>query len=79
MERIKVTVTVRDAHLGQIETVAQKLADLGLAIEQTLPTIGVITGTVRSEQVQALRQVSEVELVAAEQSYRLPPPSSNIQ
>ena len=79
MERVKVTVTVDDSHLGQIEEVTRKLADSGMTVEQTLPTIGIITGAVQAAQVRSLQHVSGVRAVEVDRHYQLPPPDSNIQ
>lgn len=79
MSQIKVSVSVDDAHIAQIQEVARRLQAVGLAVEQTLPGIGVISGSIDSERVNSLYQIEGVQQVESERSYQLPPPESDIQ
>lgn len=79
MEKVQVTVSVDDAHLEQVEQVAEQLKTAGLDVEQTLFTIGVISGSVAPEQLDQLSQVAGVAAVEPDRSYQLPPPGTDIQ
>lgn len=73
----QITVTV--AADVDAEVVAEQLRATGMTVEQVLPAIGVITGTVAPEQRAALADVPGVLAVEPEQAFRLPPPDSEIQ
>jgi hypothetical protein len=79
MSQVNVTVAIDDAHLSTIQTVAEQLHAAGMAIQQVLPTVGVITGSIDSEQVDRLSQVEGVARVEREQTFQLRPPESDIQ
>jgi hypothetical protein len=79
MSLVTVSVAVDEAHQAQIMEVAAALQAHGMKVEQTMPTIGVITGTVDSSQINGLSQVEGVMAVEQEQGVQLPPPKSDIQ
>jgi hypothetical protein len=79
MSPITVSIAVDEAHQAQIVEVAAALQAQGLKVEQTMPTIGVITGTVDSSQINGLSQVAGVIAVEQEQGVQLPPPEADIQ
>lgn len=79
MSSVNVTVVVDDAHQAQILEVAAALQACGLTVQQTLPNIGMICGTVDTNQVGSLAEVEGVAAVELDQSIQLPPPDSNIQ
>lgn len=72
-------ITVTLAADADPELVAEQLRAAGMTVEQVLPAIGVITGTVAAETRAALAEVPGVLAVEAEQTFRLPPPDSEIQ
>jgi cation transporter-like permease len=74
-ERITVTVAA-DA---DAEVVAQQLRAAGMTVEQVLGAIGVITGTIAAETRAALADLPGVLAIEPEQTFRLPPPDSEIQ
>jgi hypothetical protein len=79
MSKVKVSVSVDDAHIEQILEVAQDLQSAGMDVEQTLPTVGVISGSIDSRDVDSLSQVEGVRHIEPERSYQLAPPDSDIQ
>lgn len=79
MPRIKVSVSVDDAHLAQILEVARRLQSAGLEIEQTLPSVGVISGSIEGDRVNSLYQITGVQQIEPERSYQLPPPDADVQ
>ena len=79
MSQIKISISVDDAHVDQILEVAEGLRSLGMTVEQMLSIVGVISGSIDSEQVNRLYQVKGVQHIEPEQGYQLPPPDSDIQ
>ena len=79
MPKVKVSVSVDDAHVNQILKVAEGLQSVGMDVEQTLPSVGVISGSIASDQVNRLYQIEGVQHIEPERSYHLAPPDSDIQ
>ena len=72
-------ITVTLAADADPEVVAEQLRAAGMTVEQVLPAVGVITGTIAAEQRAALADLPGVLAVEPEQTFRLPPPDSEIQ
>jgi cation transporter-like permease len=72
-------ITVTLSADADAEVVAEQLHAAGMTVEQILRAVGVITGTVASEQRAALADVAGVLAVEPEQAFRLEPPDSEIQ
>ena len=79
MPQLRISVCLDDEHLYKIEQVAEKLKTAGMNIEQTLSSIGIISGSVENEQLTSISQVEGVKTVEKEETYHLSPPDSNIQ
>lgn len=79
MSQVKVSVSVDNAHLPQIEQVSQQLQSSGMNVEQTLSSIGVINGSIESDKVNSLYQIEGVQNVESQQGYQLAPPNSELQ
>lgn len=79
MSIINVSIAVDEAHQAQIMEVAAALQAQGMIVEQTMPSIGVITGTVEAGQLTGLSQVEGVMAVEQGQAVQLPPPESDLQ
>ncbi|MBW4465003.1 MAG: ketohydroxyglutarate aldolase [Pegethrix bostrychoides GSE-TBD4-15B] len=79
MSRVNVSVTVDDAHQEQMMEVAAGLQAAGMQVEQTLETIGVITGSCESSQISSLSGVAGVATVERGQEVQLPPSDSPLQ
>ncbi len=79
MSRVNVSVTVDDAHQEQMMEVAVGLQAAGMQVEQTLETIGVITGSCESSQISSLSGVAGVANVERGQEVQLPPFDSPLQ
>ena len=69
-----VVVTVTDAALPTIQTVADDLAAAGMTVDQVMPVTGVITGTCPPGKKAALRKVKGVHSVEDDVQIQLPPP-----
>ena len=79
MSEVKISVCVDDAHLSQIEKISQQLKSSGMNIEQTLPNIGILSGSIQADRLNSLYQIEGVQNVEPQESYQLAPPSSEIQ
>lgn len=77
--QISVSVSVDNAHLPQIEQVSQQLQSSGMNVEQILASIGVINGSIPSDQLNSLYQIEGVQSVEPQQGYQLAPPNSELQ
>jgi hypothetical protein len=62
-----VVVTIADASLDKIDAVAKQLAAKGLKIVDVMPLTGVITGSVASDRIAKLEQVTGVASVETDQ------------
>ena len=74
-----VIVTVTDERLNDIKEVADQLVARGMRVERVLPVTGVISGSVASFQLAALREVDGVTSVEEEVTAVLPPRDSPVQ
>jgi hypothetical protein len=74
-----VTVTVRDGHLEALDEVVQGLQGRGMQVEQVLGSLGIVTGSVPEDALDALRSVEGVASVDEQLTHRVPPPDSPIQ
>lgn len=74
-----VVVTVDDDHTGRLAEVVARLQAAGMAVDETLGAVGVVTGTVDESDLAALGAVRGVGSVERSRSFRLPPPDAPIQ
>ncbi|MEO0434499.1 MAG: hypothetical protein AAF151_22680 [Cyanobacteria bacterium J06656_5] len=79
MDKIKVTISLDDAHLEQIDQVTKQLQEAGLEVKQTLSTLGIITGTIETDKQSSLSEITGVESVEIDQTIQLAPPDSAVQ
>jgi hypothetical protein len=79
MPAVRVSITVDDAHLDQLLDIAQQLQSAGLQIDQTLPRLGIIYGSIDAERIDQLHSMAGVDHVEPERTIQLPPPHSDIQ
>ena len=75
----KVTVTVDDDHLDDVEGLAEKLRAEGLEVDQVLGDVGIITGSVPSDKRESVGGVEGVAAVEDETTFQLPSPEAGIQ
>jgi hypothetical protein len=79
MSPIKISVSIHDENLSEIERISQNLQSHGVTIEQTLLSIGMITGSIEPHLVDNLYQIQGVKQVERQESYQLDPPDSDVQ
>jgi hypothetical protein len=75
----KITISVADDAIDRIDEVVAALEDGGMHVDQVLRPLGVITGSVDTQRVQALGAVSGVAAVEPQRTVQLPPPDSEVQ
>ncbi|TWF74735.1 hypothetical protein FHX44_11617 [Pseudonocardia hierapolitana] len=75
----KVTVSVTDEAVGRIDEVVAALEHGGMHVDQVLRPIGLITGSIDTQRVQALGDVAGVAAVERQRTVQLPPPDSDVQ
>jgi hypothetical protein len=75
----RVTVTVRDDQVSHIDELAERLRVAGMQVDQVLPAVGVITGSVARSGRPSIEQVPGVAAVEDETSFRLAPPDADVQ
>jgi len=78
-DRVNVSVSVDDAHLGQMDQIVARLRAAGMHVDSSLGAIGTILGHAPGDKVPALRRLPGVAAVEAERTVQLPPPDSPIQ
>lgn len=74
-----VTVTVDDAHTGEIEAVAERLRGAGMHVDAVLAAIGVITGSVDASPLASIERVEGVAAVQEQTRFQLAPPDADVQ
>ena len=65
-ESKSIIVTVADEALGQIDSLATRLAGHGMTVKRVMPVTGVIAGSVEASKFEALRGVPGVSSVEEE-------------
>ncbi len=79
MPNEQVSISVADAFLDRFADVVKRIEQAGLKVDQQLDTIGVITGSIDSDDIGKLDQVEGVAAVERSRGFQLPPPDSSIQ
>ncbi len=79
MSPIKISISIRDENLPEIEGISQNLQSHGVNIEQVLLSIGIITGSIEPHLVDGLHHIQGVKQVEMQESYQSAPPDSDIQ
>jgi hypothetical protein len=75
----RVSVSVDDAHVDSIDTVADALRGHGMEVDQVMGSLGIISGSVPEESRSALLAVTGVASVDDPRGFQLPPPDSPVQ
>jgi hypothetical protein len=70
MSNVNISVSVDDEYTDKILEVVADLQAIGMNIENIMPILGVITGSVESTQMDALSQVKGVNSVEVSRTFR---------
>lgn len=79
MSTEQVSISVADAFLDRFADVVKRIEQAGLTVDQQLDTIGVITGSIDSDNIGKLDQVEGIAAVERSRGFQLPPPDRPIQ
>jgi hypothetical protein len=79
MPKVNVSISVDDAYVERISTVVERLQAMGMEVDQVLPGMAVISGSVEANDVNHLYEIEGVQHIESEQSYQLPSPDSDVQ
>ncbi len=74
-----IIVTVDDAALPDIDSLAKRLTAKGMVVERVLAITGVITGTCAATKMSALVGLKGVASVEEDAGVQLAPPDSDVQ
>ncbi len=75
----KVSVAVANDHLDKFQEVARKAREAGLEVDEEMPDLGLLTGTVAPEKLGALQRIKGIRAVETQRTIRVPPPNSDVQ
>ena len=75
----KVNVTIADEDPERFAEVVRQLEEAGLQVEQSLPEIGIVSGSIEAARRADLDRVQGVAGVEPERTFQLPPPDSPVQ
>ena len=76
----RITVTVTEGQQPNIHELADRLRAAGMRVDQVLPAVGVITGSVDSSAQRSLiEQQAGVAAVEDQTTFQIAPPDSDIQ
>jgi hypothetical protein len=78
VKRVNVAVAVAEEALGRLPEVAAACRAFGFEHDSTLPTVGVLTGSIDINSLRALRTVPGVVVVAMERALRPIKPNGKI-
>ena len=70
MSNVNISVSVDDEYLDKILEVAADLQAAGVNVENIMPILGVITGSVESTQIDTLSKVNGVNAVEVTKTFR---------
>lgn len=70
MSTVNIVVSVDDEHLDQILDVVTNLQASGMNVENVMPEVGVISGSVDSTQIETLSQTEGVAAVEVSRNMR---------
>ena len=75
----RVTVTIADDQLADIDSTVGRLREAGMKIDQVLGALGIVTGTIPASERSRFEALPGVAAVEDETSYQLSPPDSEVQ
>lgn len=76
---VPVVVSVSEDHLERLDEIAGRLRAHGLRVDQTLTSLGTVTGRIAPSKIVDLEGVDGVASVERERVVQLPPPDSPVQ
>ncbi len=75
MTRVRVAVAVEDDALGHVEEIVRACWAVGFCLDCELPVVGVFTGSIATQRLEALREIPGVAAVEIQRDFHpLPDP-----
>jgi hypothetical protein len=78
-DKVDLVISVDDEHLGRFSEVVKNVEDVGMAVDQQMEEIGVVTGSIEPEKVAPLSNVEGVSYVERSREFQIAPPDSDVQ
>ncbi len=78
MPEISIVVLLDKEQKDKIAAIAEKLGSEGMRVEQTMSTVGIISGKAEAATLEALRKVEGVAQLREEGVFQVPPMDENI-
>lgn len=72
MPNIQLIISVDDAYVDRILEVLEKLQNVGMNVEEFMPALGVVTGSIDNSKIELLAQVDGVAHVEPSTEFRIP-------
>ncbi len=70
MSNVNISISVDDEYVDKILEVVAELQVAGMNVENIMPILGVITGSVDSTQMDALSQVKGIAVVEVSRNFK---------
>ncbi len=71
-----IVITISPEHIDEMKNISQKLKEVKIT---NVFDFGVITGVTEEENIQKLKQITEIEDITIEKQINLPPNDRGIQ
>jgi hypothetical protein len=72
-------VSVDDHWAVSMGAVTERLAHVGMSVEDSLEALATVTGSISAAKVPMLQALEEVSAVEVERTYQLAPPDADVQ
>ena len=72
MAKVRMLISVRDSHLDMIDDIAHAAERAGMEVDATMPNIGVVSGLIETDRIDALRAIEGVQDVEQDRKFSLP-------
>jgi hypothetical protein len=79
MAEQEVNVSIADEHRHRFGEIVEHCEKLGMKVRHKLASIGVLSGTIDSAKLGALRKVEGVAHAEAGRSFQIAPPKDEVQ
>ena len=75
----RVNVAIDEKYQGRFAQVVKRMKSAGLKVDEELPDVGVVTGSIDSDKLVDLEQVEGVAAAERSREIRIAPPESDVQ
>lgn len=79
MANIKLSISVDDEHLDQFAKIMSEVEKAGMKIDEKHKDLGVATGSIDEDKIDAVREVEGVNHVERDREIHIAPPESDVQ